>query len=81
MNQREEFVLIKPSVGKYVISFAIKHSPTWDGRGLFLEASTDHQHPTEGQGLIPSGWFCVHRGSSSWLILAMQLLGRAKGST
>lgn len=53
-------MLVKPSVGKYVISFAIIPSPTWDGSGLFLGDSVDHQHPREGQGLIPSGWFCVH---------------------
>lgn len=53
-------MLVKPSVGKYVISFIIIHSPTWDGSGLFLGDSVDHQHPREGQGLIPSGWFCVH---------------------
>lgn len=55
-------MLVKPSVGKYVISFAIVHSPTWDGSGLFVGDSVDHQHPTEDRGLIPSGWFCVHRG-------------------
>lgn len=60
MNQRNEFVLVKPSMGKYVISFIIIHSPTWDGSGLFIGDSVDHWHPTEGQGLIPSGWFCVH---------------------
>lgn len=43
-------MLVKPSVGKDVISFAVVHSPTHDGSGLFLGASVDHQHPTEGQG-------------------------------
>lgn len=54
MNHRNEFMLLKPSMGKFCF-YTFSHS----GWQWIIPWSQD---PTKGQGLIPCGCFCVHRG-------------------